>query len=329
MAVSTVLHGSGRNVRVSEETAEKIRKAARELRYQPNTIARSLRSHKTSTVGVVFQHFERLSEDNPYYPQMLNGVMAALFEENYTLALCPKLVQGDDPVAIWDGRFDGVLWARPDFTEASVEKLRHSSIPLVMMHAPPGSAEGVSTFSADNQGALQLVVKHLAELGHRHITFVVDEVNEHTAEGRARAAAFMAAIQESGLQGEIWIWDERPRTLEQYRSRKRSHTAMATFSDTLAGHLLLTCREIGIQVPRDLSIVGFDSSSFCDRTTPRLTSVFQPVEQIAYEATTHLLALIKGGKPGSDRPTPVSSLYECGLDVRDSTSSPSSWKIIK
>ncbi len=326
MTVSTVLHGAGSNVRVSVETAAKIRSLATELSYQPNTLARSLRSRKTNTVGVVFQHFSRLSEDNPYYPQLLNGVMSALFKEKYTLALCPHLIQGDDLTSIWDGRFDGVLWARPDFTESSLDRLRRSSIPLVMMHAPPGTAEGVSTFTADNDGAMRLVVQHLVSIGHQDMVFIVDEVNEHTAEGRARAAAFTTAVREAGVAGSVFVWDERSRTLENFRTANRGFTAVTCFSDTLAGHLLLACQQLGILIPRDLSVVGFDSSKFCERTIPRLTSIHQRVEQIAFDATSHLLSLIKGGTSVSDRPAPISSLYDCGLDLRDSTSPPSSLK---
>src|ERR1700726_1198003 len=142
MAVSAVLHGTGRNVKVSADTSAKIRRVARELRYQPNHLARFLRNNRTNTIGVVFQHFERLGDDNPYYPQLLNGIMSALFAVDYTLALCPKLVQHSQDGLISDGRFDGVLWCRPDFTEASLDGLRHSSTPVVMMHAPPGSAPG-------------------------------------------------------------------------------------------------------------------------------------------------------------------------------------------
>src|SRR5579862_5241486 len=93
MAVSAVLHGSGRNVKVSEEKAELIRRIARELHYQPNQLARSLRSRRTRTIGVVFHHLMRLTEENPYFPQLLNGIMAVLFPTGYTLALCPKLSQ--------------------------------------------------------------------------------------------------------------------------------------------------------------------------------------------------------------------------------------------
>ncbi len=329
MTVSTVLHGSGSNVRFSEETAERIRALAKELHYQPNYVARSLRLKRTNTVGVVFQHFDRLSEDNPYYPKLLNGVMSALFPESYTLALCPSLVQGDNPHSIWDGRFDGVLWARPDFSEASLEKFRNSTVPLVMMHAPVGTADGISSFTADNVGALEQVIRHLSGLGHEKVTFAVDPVNEHTAEGIARVDAFLNAASEAKIESRVWFWDERTRTLDEFLSRNRDCTAIACFSDTIAGHLLTGCKELGIQIPRDLSVIGFDSTTFCERTTPRLTSVHQSVEQMAYDATKHLLDLIKARREGEILSLPISSTYACSLDVRDSTAPPSKKKITK
>ena len=323
MTVSKVLHGTGRNVRVSEERSEEIRRIAQELRYQPNHLARSFRSKRTMTVGVVFQHFTRLTEHNPYYPQLLNGVMAALFPRNYTLALCPKLVQMSEEGAISDGRFDGVLWCRPDFTEASVQSLVNSTIPVVLMHAPPGLVPGIPTFCADNEGALLLVVQHLKSLGHQRIAFVVDTINEHSAEGRARTDAFLKAADSEGLQADILVWHEDPvDELQPYRHSNRPHTAIAAYSDFYAGRILEACHHLGIDVPRDLSLVGFDSSPFCETTQPRLTAVNQPVERIAYEATTHLLSLINGETEEGLPEAPLSSLYACGLDVRDSTAPP-------
>jgi LacI family transcriptional regulator len=325
MAVSAVLHGTGRNVKVSQAKADLIRKVAQELRYQPNHLARSLRSRRTNTVGVVFQYFDRLSDQNPYYPQLLNGIIAALFPAGYTLALCPHLVQQSGEGAISDGRFDGVLWCRPDFNEQSVDGLRHSSIPVVMMHAPPGSAPGVPTFSADNEGGLKLAVEHLVELGHRRIAFVIDPINEHTAEGRARATAFRQAMQTAGLAGDVLIWNYEAPDLAQYRLGAGPYTALIAFSDYMAGSLLADAQRYGIRVPHDLSIVGFDSSTFCDTTSPRLTSIYQPVERIAHEATQHLLSLIAASNDGAEpSDLPLSSIYDCGLDVRDSTAPPSS-----
>ena len=319
MAVSAVLNGAGRNVKVSPERAETIRRIAREMRYQPNHLARSLRSRRTGMVGVVFQHFERLGEEHPYYPQLLNGVMAALFPEDYTLALCPKLVIGGDAGSISDGRFDGVLWCRPDFTEASLDEIQNASVPVVMMHAPPGSVPGIPTFCADNDAAMRGVARHLRDLGHERFAFVVDPVSEGTVEGRARRNAFFDAL---GMPCDVLVWEEECKGIEAYADSDAPHTALVCFSDYTAGVVLKAAERVGVDVPRDLSVVGFDSSPFCENAKPRLTSVSQPVERMAHAATTHLLARIREGLEGTPSSPTVSSVYDCGLDVRDSTAPP-------
>ncbi len=322
MAVSAVLNGTGSNVKVSQEKAERIRQVARELRYRPNSLARSLRSRRTGMVGVVFQHFDRLGEEHPYYPQLLNGVMAALFPAEYTLALCPQLIYGTDAGPVSDGRFDGVLWCRPDFTEASVDLLQTSSVPVVTMHSPPGAVPGVPAFCADNQGAMRSVVDHLVSLGHGDTAFVIDPVNAHTVEGQARRDAFLSAAAESGIRATVLVWDDNYRDVPLYADPDAPHTALVCFSDTVAGGVLAACDRFGVSVPRDLSVVGFDSSSFCESTKPRLTSVNQPVERMAHAATLHLLTLIRELADGTTPSPTVSSIYDCGLDVRDSTAPP-------
>jgi LacI family transcriptional regulator len=319
MAVSAVLNGTGRNVKVSPEKAELIRRIAQELRYQPNQMARSLRNKRTGVIGVVFQHLDRLGEQNPYYPQLLNGVMASLFPADYTLALCPRLMQGIHAGSISDGRFDGVLWCRPDFNEASVEIIQNSTVPVVMMHAPPGSVPGVPSFCADNDAAMRIVVKHLAELGHRVLAFIIDPISAQTVEGRVRRDAFQKAALANGLTPDVMIWDEQCLEIERVVSKEFTHTAFVCFSDNMAGRILRACELHGISVPRDLSVIGFDSSSFCEGTKPRLTSVNQPVERMAFAATSHLLTLVGDAPAGASSPPTVSFIYDCGLDIRDST----------
>ncbi len=323
MTVSAVVNGTGKNVKVSAEKAALIRKIAAELKYRPNRLARSLRNSRTNMIGVVFQHFDRLGEEKPYYPQLLNGVMAALFPANCTLALCPSLILGNDAGSISDGRFDGVLWCRPDLDEDSVEAIKTSNVPVVMMHAPAGSIAGIPTFCADNHGAMKLVVNHLKELGHRRIAYVIDPVNQHTAEGTARRDAFLTAALSSGLAPDSLVWDEDCPDISEYKTSARPHTALVCFSDTLAGRVLAACDRESVSIPGDVSVIGFDSSSFCEGTKPRLTSVNQPVENMAHAATLYLLSLIRDKAEESSSEPTVSFVYECGLDVRDSTAPPS------
>lgn len=324
MAVSVVLNGTGRNkVTVSAEKAERIRQIARDLRYQPNRIARSLRNRRTSQVAVVFQHFFEIGLQNPYHVLMLNGVTTALFPRGYAMTLCPKMIVDGDVASISDGRFDGVLWCRPDFNEASLDVIRGANTPVVMMHVPPGLASGVPTFCADNEGAMRRVVAHLKALGHTRLGFLIDPVSIRTVEGQVRSQALVSASREAGLpQAEIIVLGDLPEVMARCAEPDSPQTALVCFSDELAGFALIECDRLGIRVPDSFSLVGFDSSHFCDTTKPRLTSVSQPVQRMAYEATNHLLSLIHADETGQPRSPMASSIYDCGLDIRESTGPP-------
>ncbi len=320
MAVSVVLHGTGGNkVTVSSEKAERIRQAAKDLRYRPSHVARALKGQRTHQVAVVFQHFFDISLQNPYHIQLLGGVTSALFHRGYAMTLCPKMIVDEDYGSVADGRFDGVLWCRPDFTDVSLDAILNSPIPVVVMHVPPGQMLGVPSFCADNDSAMRRVVEHLHSLGHERIAFFIDPISIHAVEGKARSQAFVAAVRGAGLPEPDVIVPELDSTLLRYAESNPPHTAIVCFSDELAGFLLKAFEQVGVRVPEHVSVVGFDSSPFCESTRPRLTSVNQPVRSMAEAAIEHLLKMVEG-KPsqGMQQPT-VCMLYDCALDIRDST----------
>jgi len=288
MAVSKVLHGKGANVRVGADTAETIRRVANELRYQPNRLARSFRQQKTNTIGLVFSHFGRIGELDGYFAAFLNGVMSATFQSEYGLTICPKLVKLSANGVINDGRFDGLLWCKPDYTVQSAESIQRSEIPIVMMHAPDGEGPRVPRFCCDNDLGLKLAVDQLVDLGHRRIAFVVDSLNQTTAEGRARISGFRSAMHAHALETtveDVLHWQIDNPELTQLMDRSRRHTALIAFSERQAVTILKEAVSLGISVPEKLSVIGFDSTSFCDTIRPRLTAISQPIEQMAYDAT--------------------------------------------
>jgi len=321
MAVSVVLNGTGgRKVTVTPEKADRIRQAARELRYQTNHAARIFRTGRTGQIAVVFQNFGRFFPQSTYRGDVMNGVMEALFPANYTLCLCPKLIREGNPDIISDGRFDGVLWCRPDLSEGSTLALQEASAPVVLMHAPPGTVLGVPTFCADNDGAMRRVVSHLISLGHERLAFVIDPISEHSVEGQARSEALRSAARRAGLpEPEVIILTTDHSILRRYSEPNPAHTALVCFSDELAGFVLRSCEDFGVDVPSNVSVVGFDSSPICVTTRPSLTSVNQPVERMAFEATNHLLSLIRNLEQGEPSIAATSTLYDCQLDIRGST----------
>ncbi len=322
MAVSKVLHGKGDTVRVSKDKAEVIRRIAEELRYQPNHLARSFRSKRTQTVGLVFEQFQRLGDRTGYFSQLLNGVMSATFPRNYSLTICPTLIRNSSSGAMFDGRFDGIVWCKPDMGQETKEAIEKSPIPVVALHVAPAEAPNVATFCCDNDTGLELAIQHLVELGHTEIAFAVDNENRCSVEALARFDAFFKAMHARSLGAsadDLLIWDHDGADLAYYWSIGRRHTAMICFSESHAISLLRACETCGIVVPDELSIIGFDSTSYCDTTTPKLSSISQPVERMAFEATQFLLSTIEG-----DLRSPYNFIYPCGFDSRESTARPSS-----
>jgi len=322
MAVSKVLHGRGANVRVGAETAKAIRRVADELRYQPNRLARSFRQQKTNTIGLVFEHFGRIGELDGYYAQFLNGVMSSTFQSDYGVTICPKLVKSSATGVVNDGRFDGILWCKPDYSQQSAESIQRSEIPIVMMHAPEGEGPDVPRFCCDNDLGLRLAVEHLYGLGHRRIAFVVDSFNLLTAEGRARVAGYRSAMLAHGIETtdeDVLNWRIDQPDLEAHMASGSGHTALIAFSERTAVYLLREAERLGVSVPESLSVVGFDSTSFCDTTRPRLTAIRQPIEKMAFDATNVLISYIEGAQFPSKL-----FIYPCGLDIRESTARPPS-----
>ncbi len=320
MAVSKVLHGKGANVRVGALTAETIRRVASELRYQPNRLARSFRQQKTHTIGLVFSHFGRIGDHDGYFPAFLNGVMSATFQSEYGLTICPKLVKLSANGVINDGRFDGLLWCKPDYTVQSAESIERSEIPIVMMHAPEGDGPKVPRFCCDNDLGLKLAVEHLVQLGHSRIAFIVDPFNHSTAEGRARISGFLSAMREQNLEtsaDDVQFWQMDNPELSVMLKQTNRHTAVICFSERQAVSVLKEAERLGVSVPRELSVIGYDSTNYCETTRPRLTAISQPIEQMAFDATNVLISYIEAEQSNSR-----TFIYPCGLDIRESTACP-------
>lgn len=246
--------------------------------------------------------------------------MNATLQSEYGLTICPNLTKSSANGVVNDGRFDGLLWCKPDYTDHSAESFQRSEIPIVLMHAPVGAGPEVPRFCCDNDLGLKLAVDHLVELGHRRIAFVVDPINETTSEGRARVAAFYSAMEAQMLpvfDSDVLHWKIDFPELATMREHGLGHTALIVFSERQAVFILKEAEKLGISVPVELSIVGYDSTAFCDTTRPRLTAISQPIEQMAFDATNLLISYIEAEQYPSR-----SFIYPCGFDIRESTARP-------
>jgi LacI family transcriptional regulator len=319
MAVSKVLHGRGGNVRVSEIRAAHIRKIAEDLNYTPNQLARSLRGEKKFNIGLIMDAIGPISSGSRYLAHLFDGIHAACFAHGYSLTVCPRLYS-EHRKFIADGRFDGVIWAKYQLdadTDTAAEK---AGVKVVYLHVPPHMApdDGRDYLCCDNEQAVYLAVKHLVSLGHTTIDFGVDAVNEDCAEDVDRWEATKKACEALKIQPgrRVLIRYESDDAYEYLQTKDRA-TAIVLRTENLAVPIYGAAQKLRIRIPEDFSVVGFDSTEFCETVSPSLTAVYQPIEQMARDATEILIKRIENKEVPSRF-----HVYSCRLDIRSSSAGP-------
>lgn len=320
IVVSRVLHNKAEGVRVSDATAERVRQAAVDLNYKVNIWARNFRAQQTMMIGVLNgQGIERprFADGPRYFATLMDGIVEGAFRHDYSVALCPQLL-GDNPSeAVTDGRVDGLVWYSITPTDTNRETLAACRVPVVIIHALSSHYGGKHpTVICDNFQGIGLGMDHLYSLGHRKIAFAI-EGDAMNVESGARLDAFKCHMVRLGLpMGDADIIDVRRdrKALHAYLAGKPSHTGVIVHADGLAADFIRVAPEHGVSVPQDLSVIGFDSTEFCDELRPRLTSVAQPLYDMGASAVDLLMRAI------SDPNTaPLELVLPCSLDVREST----------
>ncbi len=249
----------------------------------------------------------------------MDGIVDGVFDHGYSLTLCPQLL-GERPLdAISDGRFDGLVWYSSQPTAMSRKILADSDVPLVVIHSRLQDVDDLHPcVICDNEQGIGLAVEHLVELGHREIGFAI-EVNPTTTEELERQRAFFKHMERVGYpRTDRDLIEVQPNGdgISDYLRAPR-HTAIIAYHDGLAGLFLLQAPEHGLTIPQDLSIVGFDSTSFCREMRPSLTSVHQPLQEMGKKAIELLIPLINGEADRIEE-----AVLPCRLDIRESTATP-------
>jgi DNA-binding LacI/PurR family transcriptional regulator len=303
-AASGVLRGAA--VRISPETRRRIEEAARELRYQPNAVARGLVRGRTNIVGFYMGH--ELPIDDPFFVEIHCGLEAGCQANGQHLLIYGNLGVGslDEAYAeLMSGLASAlVLYAVPD--DPLVARLSESHLPLVAIADP---IPGLSSVVADDAGGARLQAEHLAEKGHRRILY--RNTPEQFVALVRQFEGFTAAAADLGLT----VTETMPPTRGQLTPVEEialalppgeRPTAAVCWSDSDAYALLDTCRTRGIRVPEDLAIVGYDGFRVAfAKTSWELTTVRVPWRAIAAKAVSLLVDSLDGGAPPAETALPA------------------------
>ncbi|WP_369174129.1 LacI family DNA-binding transcriptional regulator [Streptomyces sp. R28] len=312
--VSLVLRGSDQ---VRPEKRDAVLRAVRELGYRPNAAARSLSEQRTRTVGVLLNDLR-----NPWFVDMLDGLNSLLHDNGLHMLLADARLNrrtGQDPAGPFlDLRVDGlvVVGTLPD--PAALEAVA-ARIPVVVAGAREPVPAGVDVVAGDDEQGARLVAEHLIGLGHRRIAHIAG----YGAVGELRRRSFEATMREHGLVDEAVVEPSDMteeggyRTTVRLLSRPKRPTAVFAVNDIAAIGALSAAEELGLRVPRDLSIVGYDNTSIARLRHVWLTTVDNTSHEVGRRAARCLLERFEGagGHGRIQLATPA-------LEIRGSTAAP-------
>lgn len=319
VVVSRVLHNKANGIRVSEATAQRIRDAAEELGYRVNVWARNFRAQQTMTIGVLHgAGFPRplFDQGARYFAALMDGIVEGAFRHGYSVSLCPKLLGLDPQDAMNDGRFDGLVWYSSSPSPEMKEAMIRSHAPIVALHAKASEYDGrMPTVRCNNEMGIRLGLEHLLALGHQKIAYA-DEAELGSEEAIDRLDCFLRLAPKASKRDIVKVKFDRAE-VHNYLSKPLEHTALMCFSEGLAADFIHAAPTHGVNLPEDLSIVGFDSTAYCNELRPELTSISQPLAKIGETAIDVLVKRING-----EPVELMETVLPCGLDIRNSTTTP-------
>jgi LacI family transcriptional regulator len=306
---------------VSEDTARRVTDAAARLGYRPNPVARSLRTRRSHTVGVLIPDL-----NNPLFPPIVRGLEDKLAEAGYVALIGNTDADAGRERILFEQmrarHVDGFVLATATLHDQLLAEAAAAEVPVVLMNRLAQDYSFPSV-SVDNEQGARMAVTHLARLGHARIAHVAGPQEAST--GVSRLRGFRDGMMTHGLavdEGLIayaarYTVEEGARCCRELLSRQADFTAVAAANDMLAVGCYTALDERSLQCPDDISVIGFNDMPFVDRLRPPLTSVRFPHYQLGTEAAQLLLERINGSEG------PVKILYLAPeLIVRGSTSQP-------
>ncbi|WP_255308334.1 LacI family DNA-binding transcriptional regulator [Streptomyces marincola] len=297
--VSLVLRDRWRG-RVSPARAEAVRAAARELGYRPNEAARALRLGRGRTVLVVVPALT-----NEFFARMHAGAVRVAEEDDVGVVLYNSpLGSGParDPFVSAGAAVDGVLAS--SMAADALTTLSDGGLPLVMLDSAPGG-RAAATVNFDIGAATRHVSRHLLDLGHRRFAHIAADVDSWTFRERARVLAEeLAAVPGARLLATCRAPIALPGGVlaaEQALAPRAGSrpTALVCDDDLLAVGACKAARRLGLRVPEDVSVTGFDDLTLAVAVEPELTTVHLPGEELGARGMRALLAVLRGERPGT------------------------------
>jgi LacI family transcriptional regulator len=305
---------------VKAAVRERVREAAAALSYQPNLVAQSLVTRRSYLIGLVYEN-----PSPSYVVELQMGALERLRSERYRLVVFPvRSVQehaGEVVGLLRAAALDGVVLAPPASDHPRVlEELRAFGIAFARIAPTRQLADGPVNL-LDDVAAARTVAEHVIAMGHRDIGIIKGDPDHPSSE--ARLLGYGQAFHQHGvpmrldrIERGMYTFDSGAEAARRLLSGPVRPTAILSQNDEMAVGAMTAARELGLDLPRDLSIAGFDNAEASRIVWPALTTVHQPIAEMAASAVEQVLGELEG------RPVERERRHEPRLIVRRSVTPP-------
>jgi LacI family transcriptional regulator len=300
--ISRVLNGQASRYRISEKTEKRVLKAAKDLNYKPNQLARGLRLKKSQSIGLVLPDIS-----NPFFAYMTRTIQTFVHEFGYGLVTCNTNedlgLEIEHINVLLSKRVDGLIIMPVGQKDDHLRSLVQNAVPVVLVDRCFDDFPGSSVVVDNYRGAFE-AVQHLVEFGHRKIAIIQGLINTFSNTGRLKG--YQDALERNGISFDASLivgsgFGKSEGYIETKRLLKRKDRPTAIFatSDLLTLGVLQAVQEEGLAIPEDISLVSFDDTDFAPYLRCPLTAVAQPKENIGEFAAKLLFEQMKthGKKP--------------------------------
>ena len=319
VSIATVSRTINHIPTVNPKMAKRVWEAIGELNYFPNTQARALVSGRSRLLGLIVSEIT-----NPFFPELIQGFEEIAVENGYEILIGSTNYDPERMKScirrMVERNAEGVAVMTFGIEQPLLDQLADRNIPLVFVDVAP-NRPGMSVLRVDYHHGIRQGVQHLAALGHRSIAFVTGPFRLHSAQ--SRLAAFKKALQECGIPVEEKLIIEGDHTMEGglaaaalILEHKTLPTAIMCSNDMLAIGVLHKLSRSGLQVPGDVSIIGFDDIHMAEMMIPSLTSIQMSRSDLARAAVSALRTHLEGSTPKREY------TIDTHLVVRESTGFP-------
>jgi DNA-binding LacI/PurR family transcriptional regulator len=297
VSIATVSRAIHHNPLVNEATRLRVEQAMLELNYAPNVVARGLVTRRSQAIGLVIT-----SMADPFFPPLVQGVEETALDHGYSVLLCTA---SNDPARelavvrlLKERRVDAIIVASSRVGSLYLSHPEGITTPLVLINNEQSGSYTYSVGTDDVAGA-QLAVDYLLERGHRRIAYIHGPLEKQSTQDRYRG--YVQALNVRGLAADaalVVVSNGQPdggqQAMQELLQRRPQPTAVLCFNDLTAMGALRALRSAGIDVPRTMSIIGYDDIALAEYAEPPLTTIAQQTCELGRRAMLLALDLLAG-----------------------------------